>query len=191
MQLKFFLIYILLSVFVASCGKTDHQKKLEAREKLVYQEEQRLNALEQQLRLREIVIFRREMQLDSLKNKNDTIGIKNLQLVGNWQVSMQCTEATCEGYAVGDTKTEQWNISYQNDKVIVTAMSNKKVIRIYWGLFNGTSLNLKAMPPPDAESQINVVLNPDVLDKNLMDGRRVIEKGGNCRVVFVLKLEKL
>ena len=191
MNIKIVFIFFLLSIIVVSCGKSDRQKKLESREKQLVQQEQQLFALEQQLKLQMQDLAIRERQLDSLKNENDSIGVQNLQLVGNWQVSMQCTEATCEGYAVGDTKTEQWNITYANDKVLVKAMSNKKLIRVYSGIFSNNSLKLSAVPQPDPATNINVVLNPSATNENLMEGQRVIDRDTNCKVVFALKLQKL
>lgn len=190
MYSKSFTLLFLASILFLGCESRDTEKKLEFREQEVQRKEQQLLTLEQQLKLKEQELIKREQQADSLKVKTDTLGVYNPKLLGDWIVRMQCTEATCEGYAVGDTKTEQWNISYRNNKVIVKAMSNKKVIRTYSGLFKENSLNLKAQPAPDAVTEMRVVLNPHATNENLMEGQRVIDRGNNCRVVFALKVEK-
>jgi VCBS repeat-containing protein len=189
MHLKLFIIYTLATVLFLSCGKSDNRKTLEDREKEVQQKEQQLSVFEQQLKLKEQDLAKQQKQLDSLKSQNDTLGVFNVKLAGNWQVSMHCTEATCEGYAVGDTKTEQWSIAYEGNKVTVQAMANKKSVRTYSGLFTENSLKLKSLPPPDAQSKMSVTLSPHATNENLMEGQRVIDRG-NCRVVFSLKAEK-
>lgn len=190
MYSKLLIILFLASTLFSGCGSGDSEKKLETREQEVQRKEQQLLTLQEQLKLKEQELIKREQQADSFKVKTDTLGVYNPKLLGNWTVSMQCTEATCEGYAVGDTKTEQWNISYQNNKVIVKAISNKKVIRTYTGLFKENSLTLTAQPAPDADTEMKVVLNPHATNENLMEGQRVINRGNNCRVVFALKVEK-
>ncbi|MEJ6979516.1 hypothetical protein WG906_03590 [Pedobacter sp. P351] len=190
MYSKLFIPLFLASTFFLGCGSTDTEKKLDFREQEVQRKEQQLLILEQQLNLKEQELIRREQQADSFKVKTDTLGVYNPKLLGNWTVSMHCIEANCEGYAVGDIKTEHWNISYRNNKVIVKAMSNNKVIRTYSGLFKENSLNLKAQPVPDADTEMKVVLNPHATNENLMEGQRVIDRRNNCRVVFSLKVEK-
>ena len=129
--------------------------------------------------------------MDSLKRKAGTIGTFNPDITGNWTVTMQCTETTCEGYAVGDTKTEQWNIAYQGTRVVVKATANQRLVRSYTGLFNENTLKLTAQLPPNTETHMDVVLSPHHTSENLMEGSRVINRGGNCKVIFTLKAEKL
>ncbi|MEJ6981266.1 hypothetical protein WG906_12435 [Pedobacter sp. P351] len=190
-QKTFFSLFLLALVLFSGCGKSNSQKKLELREKELQLKEKKLLNLDQQLKLKEQDLSKREQRLDSLKNNDDTLGVYNPKLVGSWLITMQCIETTCEGYAVGDTKTEQWNIAYQNNRVIIKAISNKKIIRTYSGFFRENSLNLTAVPPPDAHTEMSVVLNPHDTNDKLMEGQRVIDRTGNCRVVFTLKAEKL
>ncbi|MGV3510037.1 MAG: hypothetical protein ACO1N7_12170 [Sphingobacteriaceae bacterium] len=190
MVLKFSSILLVVSIILSGCGKSANQKNIEKREKEIQQKEQQLKAFEQQLKLKEQNLLSREKQLDSLKTKADTIGVYNPKLVGNWRVNMQCIETTCEGSAIGDTKTEQWNISYNNNKVVANALSNKKIIRVYTGLFKENTLELKAQPT-DLETEMNVVLTPHSSTENLMEGRRIINHSGKCKIVYALKAEKI
>ena len=128
---------------------------------------------------------------DSLQKQADTVGTYNPNLEGNWSITMQCIETSCEGSAIGDTKTEQWNIAYQNNKVVVNATSNKKLIRTYTGIFKENTLELTAQQPLDTETHMDVMLTPHPTTANLMEGRRVINQGGKCKIVYSLKAEKL
>lgn len=185
----YFIVALMLSS-ISGCGNSETKRKLDLKEKELAQKEDSLLKFDHELKSREQQILKREQLLDSLKSQNDTLGVYNPKLIGTWLVTMQCTETTCEGYAVGDTKTEHWNISYQNNKVMVKAISNKKVIRAYSGLFKENSLNLIAVPPPDADTEMKVVLSPHTTNENLMEGQRIIDRANNCRVVFSLKVEK-
>ena len=55
---------------------------------------------------------------------------------------MTCIETTCPGSAVGDTKTETWDINYENNLIIAKAMANNKLVRVYTGSYDGTNLTL-------------------------------------------------
>ncbi len=46
------------------------------------------------------------------------------------------------GRLVGDTKTETWDLSYQNDRVIAKAMTGENLIRVYTGTFRNNLLEL-------------------------------------------------
>lgn len=181
-----FLLTMFLVAF--SCTDTDSQKTLELREKEVEQKEQILKLWEDQLKSKELELISRQHQLDSL-NRSDTLGVFNEKVVGSWKVTMQCIETTCEGSAIGDTKTEQWNISYQNNKVIVSAVSNQKVIRLYTGLFKDNSLKLAAQSASD-ETTMDVVLTPHPSMDKLMEGQRIINQSGRCKIVYALKAAK-
>lgn len=158
---------------------------------MVEQKERDLSERESQLKLREQELLIREGVIDSLNGQSDTIGTYEPLLAGNWTVTMECIETSCEGSAIGDKKTEHWRISYRNKRVIAQAFDNNKVIRTYSGLFKDNTLSLIALKTPDPETHINVVLIPHPDKANLMEGQRVINQGGKCRIVYQLKAEKI
>jgi hypothetical protein len=89
--------------------------------------------------------------LDSIQHLNDTTSKFNADLIGNWSTSMRCTETSCEGSAVGDTKSEKWEISYQDNQVKLKAFVNSQLIGEYSGLFSDDGLVVTAKRGP-AES---------------------------------------
>lgn len=178
-------------LFACACSSDDRLKKLEVREKEVTVKEQELHDWEQRLRSIENDLAKKERIIDSLNGKTNPHGIYNPALIGNWNVSMECTETNCEGSAIGDTKTEQWNIYYQGNRVIAKAMADKRPIRTYAGEFKENSLTLSAVQTPTPETHMDVVLSPHSTKANLLEGERVINQGGKCRIVYRLKAEKL
>ena len=184
--------FILAFILMASaCGESDNEKSLKDRKKKVEAREQQLLAWEQQLKLKEQSLTMLEKRLDSLKGPADTVGIYKPELVGNWAVTMQCIETSCEGSAIGDTKTEQWNISYQDNHVVAKVIADKKVIRTYTGYFKENSLELSARQVPETDTHMDVTFTPHPTTEGLMEGRRVINQGGKCKIVYAIKAEKL
>ena len=104
---------------------------------------------------------------------------------------MRCTETNCPGSAVGDVKTETWEITYQDRSLIAKAFDNKKLVRIYTGNFkeNGAVLNYTAEgQQSDENSNISVTLQKPV-DKKV-NGRREIIGVNQCKIIYDLELRK-
>ena len=187
---NYFTVIALLILFTA-CGKSSNTKKLELREMQLENKEQELRMLEQQLALREQALTLRERSFDSLNNAVDTIGIYNPLIVGSWKVTMECIETTCEGSAIGDTKTEQWNISYQNNRVVSRVVVDGKIARTYTGFYRENTLELSALQTPDPQTHMNVVLTVNPSVAKVMEGQRIIIQSGKCKIVYRLKAEKI
>ena len=112
-------------------------------------------------------------------------------LVGSWLVTMNCIETTCSGSAVGDTKTEQWDVTYQDNTVLAKAMSGQALVRIYTGRSAANSLQLTAQsdePSPQHAAKMNVTLA--LTRNNEMEGEREIIRADNCKIVYHLQLKK-
>jgi len=184
-------IALVFSLLISGCGNNEEKKNIAIREQNVLRREQELKLLDQQLKLKEQELAGREQRLDSADSVlRDSVGVYDAKIIGDWTISMQCTETNCTGYAVGDVKTEQWNISYDNNKVLVRAYVNKTVVRTYSGLFINNMVKLTANLS-DAQTRIDVILRPELTNEKLMSGRRVINHEGECRTVFDIRAEKL
>ena len=111
-------VVFLLPVFMLlGCDMRMREKELEKRRDSLNQQEKQLLFLKSQLELKSAELEAKEQRLDSMLKKTapvDSALPKQLFLVGRWNVKMVCTETTCPGSAVGDNKTEIWDISYQN-----------------------------------------------------------------------------
>lgn len=180
-----YLIFLAFTLLLSNCGEN---KK---REKEFEKREQKLKIWEQQISLREQALIKKEHIIDSLNSYSDTAGVVDPKLVGDWKITMECTETSCEGSAIGDTKTEHWNIYYQHSKVIAKVVANKQLIRSYSGFLKENTLELSLEQAPDSETQMRVVLNLNPALANLMEGQRIINQAGKCKIVYQLKAEKL
>ena len=189
--LKLNFIGIILSIsFLSACSNPEGSDQLQSREKKVSQKEEELKVFEQKLISRDIELRGREKFLDSLENIGDTIGIYNSKLIGNWTVNMKCIETSCEGSALGDTKTERWIISYHNSRVIVKVLSKNTITRVYQGVYTETGLTLHSRQlDGDILTSMNIQLNQISDDK--MEGIREINQGGRCKIIYSVGLSKL
>jgi len=186
-----FIIFLFLLFAVSSCDLRQREEALQKREASLNQKEQELLLKERTLQLKEEELAKRQQQIDSSK-KTDTTHIVNPALAGTWDVKMTCTETTCAGSAVGDTKNEEWVIAYEANTLLAKAMANGQVSRIYSGFSTGNIVELvenrTAAAGTEATSRMTVRLR--LVDETHMDGQREIVRDKDCKIVYALQLEK-
>ncbi|MDO9373790.1 MAG: hypothetical protein Q7T76_05215 [Ferruginibacter sp.] len=191
------LYLLLLSSLIASpgCSADEQEKMLQAKETKLNEKEQQLSIREQTIQLKEEELTRRQQLLDSTTVKvpalPDTLSRLHPQLPGVWNVTMRCTETTCAGSAVGDTKTEQWQLSFQNNNIIVQAMSDKKLLRIYTGSYIANFFELSShQEGVDQQQATKMLVKLQVKKADEMTGQREIIRENDCRIVYALELRK-
>lgn len=188
--MKRFVLYLLVLVFLSSgCDLRKREEQLQAKEAALNQKEQELLLKEKTLQIKEDELLLRERKSDSTI-KTDTTNLYNTAIIGFWAVKMTCTEATCPGSAVGDTKTEQWNISYEANTIIAKAMSDDKLVRTYTGIPGGQVIELVEGPHESAlQPATKMIVRLRLIDSTSMDGKREIIRN-NCKVIYDLQMEK-
>jgi hypothetical protein len=167
-----------------SCGYKEKEEQFKKRAQQLAEKEQVLMQWEQRLTLL-------EKELEDKKNKqiaDSTSATDSLQaqaFTGKWVVKMRCTETNCGGSAIGDSKTETWEIAYSNKAMIVNAFAGNELSRIYNGSFSQNRLEV-SNGQPGAESVIRVMLE---LKDNKMEGTREVERT-DCKIRYALTAEK-
>ena len=197
------IVFLGLWLMIATgCGLQEREKELEKKISEVNQKEQELLLKEKSLQVKEEELAQRKKLLDSSSKKSvvdsvakksvaDSVAVLHPELAGTWNVTMRCTETTCAGSAVGDTKNEQWVISYQDNTVIANAISDKKIVRVYAGSYNGNSIELSTQPDDaDPEQKTKMVVRLQVTKENEMAGQREITHADDCRIIYSLELKK-
>ncbi|MEO6832497.1 MAG: hypothetical protein ABI378_08670 [Chitinophagaceae bacterium] len=151
-----------------------------------------LSIREQALDLREQQISGREKKLDSTFRKiaYDSLVALHSDILGRWTVKMQCTETTCLGSAVGDTKNEIWEIKFENQFVIIDASSNGQLVRVYSGAYDGAGLKLSVKIDSVDASAANMEVRLMEISATEMQGEREIRQTNGCRILYSLKLKK-
>lgn len=174
------------------CGLRERELRLEKKENEINQKEQQLLLMEKQLQLREAALAEREKVKDSLPPQvvpADSTAVDST-ILGNWATNMRCTETTCEGSAVGDTKNELWTIEYESNAVIVKAMADKKLVRVYTGAYSENGLQLTAEQEPEAPSN-KIIVRLEQKNPNEMEGIREISRADECHIVYAVTLKKI
>ncbi|KAA5543968.1 hypothetical protein [Adhaeribacter rhizoryzae] len=186
---------LLFILMLFGCGIREREELVQKREAALARKEQELLVMENNLQLKEAELMKREQQLKTAQ-KPDTLaqpiaGDINLALVGAWSARMVCTETTCSGSAVGDTKTETWELSYQNNLVIAKAMTGENLARIYTGTYHNNLLELTENVELTAASPATkMVVRLTLLNPTTLVGQREIIRAGDCRIVYDLQLNK-
>jgi hypothetical protein len=185
------LIALILLMILCGCDSRQQEEALQKRETALNEREQLLLLKEKSLQLREEALLKQKSFFDSTIN-TDTTYLINTQLQGKWDVRMTCTEATCPGSAVGDVKTEQWELAYQGNKLIAKAMSNNQLVRVYTGFYTGNTIELvEDVTGTEAASLTKMVVRLRLVDNFRLEGEREIIRDNNCKVVYTLLAEKL
>lgn len=126
-------------------------------------------------------------QLDSLQADTLELGLYNPNLIGRWQVNMTCTETSCDGSAIGDTKAEQWQVSYLNESIVVQVINKGKITRTYKGNFTREGLLLEDRANRD-NGAITLVMK--FVSGGRMEGQRDISRP-ECSILYAVSAMKI
>jgi len=186
--MKYIILFSFLSFFIPACGLREREQELEKKMNEINQKEQELLLKEKSLQLREDELAKRKKQLDSTANNPaDSFFAKHTQVPGKWDVTMRCTETTCSGSAVGDTKNEQWELSFQNNGIVAQAFSDNKLVRVYSGKNANDLIQLSTEPDnADAALATKMIVRINVIEESNMHGTREIIRPDNCHIVYAL-----
>lgn len=190
--LKFIFLLFIITTF-SGCDLRMRERNLQQRADSINQKEQQLILLENQIAVKQTDLEQKERTLDSLLKKYitpDSLSAKNPLLVGRWNVRMICKETTCPGSAVGDNKTEVWEIGYQDNAVIAKAMVNNQLVRVYSGTANENQLILTAQQEA-ASMGTNISVTLLLKNETEMEGERKIIRPEECRIIYALQMQKI
>ena len=188
--MKNFLI-LLLVFFGTGCGLQERELELKKRQDELNRKEQELLLKERSLQVKAEELAQKEKTLDSTaKNTVDSI-VRYPQLPGKWSVVMRCTETTCSGSAVGDVKNEQWEMSYEGNTIVAKAFADNKLVRIYTGSYNGSTVELFTEPDnPDPALSTRMTVKFQEINETQVRGQREILRPDKCHVIYSLELNK-
>ena len=183
---QYSIVLFISLIFLQGCGLSEREKNLKKLQQEIAQKEQSLLAWEQRLKLKEESLDQAKQLIDSARLQGDSTFVYNPALSGKWTVKMTCTETTCEGSALGDTKTEQWDISYNKNTIVVKAYSGPVLIRVYVGGYKDNQLKI-IDERPNVDVSFKAALN--FINDKRMDGTREIQQK-DCKIVYALTAEK-
>lgn len=184
------LLPIILLFCTAGCDQRKREEELQKKEASLNEREQELLLKEKTLEAKEKELSKREHHLDSTE-VSVTTQLVNPVLAGTWSVKMTCIQTDCTGSAVGDTKTEQWNFSFQNQAIVVKAFAGEKLVRVYTGSYTGNAVELVEERLNDNKAPSSkIVVRLRIIDDTHLEGQREILRENDCRVVYALQVQK-
>lgn len=189
--MKFIVLFFsFLALSFSSCNLREKEEALNLKEAQLNEKEQELLLKERTLQLKEEELSRAKEKLDSTALV-DTTALFNQALIGTWAVRMTCTQTSCPGSAVGDTKTETWEINYQGKYVVARVMVNNELVRTYSGTYNGNTLELVQRTESSAtEPETNITIRLKLVNETQLEGTREIERIGDCKITYSVKMDK-
>jgi hypothetical protein len=192
--MKDLIIISLVLLFICSSCSTEEKKRMLAEKAAqLDRREQELQLRQQSLTMKEEELRKKEQQIDSASTRAaaDTLARLYPGLPGIYNVTMRCTETTCQGSAVGDTKSEKWQMAIEENQVIVQAMSDQKVIRVYKGGLLGNTIELIAQADTVTALQGgNMIVRLQQIRENQLRGVREIARQDDCQITYSLDLHK-
>lgn len=178
------LSFLLFSIFIfSSCGVEQKQRELQSKEEALDKREQELNLRQKTILATEAELLRKDSSANSFAVINDT-------LPGTWEVQMVCTESSCPGSAVGDTKKEVWVMNYQGNHLVARTKTGDQVTRVYTGIYTGHTIELvefRASTPN--EPATTMVVRLFFKNGTTLEGHREIIRE-DCRVMYSVKADK-
>lgn len=183
------LFILTAATFFLSCHSRQREEALNVREARLQQWEGQLQLREQALTQREDELASKARSADSLSR--DSAMLYEPRLVGRWSVKMTCSETTCSGSAVGDTKSESWEFSYTEDGLTAQVIEKGKVARLYHGqnTVNGIMLT-EDFANTATKPRTRITAHLNLTKDNIMEGQREIVRENDCRIVYALQLDK-
>ncbi len=171
----------------SGCDYKAQEKALKDKEAVLIIKEQQLNERELLLRQAEGA-FEQKQKIDS--SDTDSVFLIQNNILGSWNTRMICTQATCTGSAIGDTKNEVWTFVYNNNLVLVKASAGDKLIRIYTGkVVNNTIELVENIEPTADEPATKIAVRLKIQNERALDGQREILRP-DCKIVYSLQLSR-
>ena len=195
---RYLFCLLLLAPLLQGCGLQEREDAIRRKEEALLMREQTLLQKASELALKEKDLQKLELQLQQQLSTSlaDTLPPDTTryhqEVLGQWTTVMTCTETSCPGSAIGDTKTETWVFSYEQDHLVAKAMAGDKVTRIYTGRNTDTQvIELTAtVEATNAVPATKIVVRLNPTDRRTMDGQRHIIREGGCTIMYSLKLTR-
>lgn len=189
MAKKFILYFTLVMLFATGCGLRDREAALQQKEAAFAEREKQLQFKEKSLQLKEEALMVLKQQMDS--SQQDTKRLYNDTIVGMWNVKMTCIETSCAGSAIGDSKSETWQFTYQDKNILVKAMAGDKLVRIYSGTFDGENILLtEDIAHSTSAPGTKILVRLNLAGNGTMQGQREIIRENDCKILYRLQLNK-
>ncbi len=174
---------LLIAGLLYSCQDKERDLRLQQKEQELLAKEKELKALESD--------YKRLLRLsDSLyAQRVDTIPAIPEEYLGRWNGKMVCTESDCPDHAVGDQRSDVWEITTDGKRVQSRVYDKEKLIRVYNGTYGDEGLKLKYVSDSTAKRQTEMTILLNEFKEGRIRGTRKISTDG-CKAVYSVDLNR-
>ncbi len=179
-----FLISVLLLMLVG-CQEGDAQKQTD-----LHKRDSLLTVKEKEFALK-AADYQSLLELrDSLNMLKDSVNVNPLpvSITGNWTGKLVCTHSNCTDYVVGDVRTDEWQLSEEDGKIVAKNVNKTGVVRMYTGEYNGTEILLTSQNTPEAPVNRTFKIEFGTVSADRLAGTREIQVDQSCTSVFSIEL---
>ncbi len=185
--MKWIYFACLVLIVLPGCNFKEREKAIQEKENALALKEQQLNDRELALQLAEGEFAKKQL-VDTLHT--DSLFMVDNNILGQWNTKMICTQTTCSGSAIGDTKVETWTFYYENNQIVAKATSGEKLVRIYTGkVFNNAMELVENIESTLNEPTTKIVVRLKKQNERLLEGQREILRP-DCKIVYSLQLTR-
>lgn len=178
-NLPLLLLFFALGI---SCTPSEKEKDITIREKA-------LSTKEKELKAKEAEYLNLVAVRDSLQNaeieKSFSANIP-VEILGNWNGKMVCTESACAEHVIGDQRTDVWEFTKEGLRMVNKSGGE----RLFTAKVEGTQLRLNSEESPNINNSTEITLDLTISENGRLKGVRKLTGKDGCIASFSVDLEK-
>jgi hypothetical protein len=181
-------ISVLICVLFFSCADNSREKRLDAREQALAEEERKFSSKQQDYES----LIRMRDSLEAGRHK-DTIATHWPPTVkGMWSSKLVCTASGCGEYVIGDQKTNEiWNFTDDSARTLVSILNDQKLVRVYTGIYDSAVIRLGFKTDSGARRPVEMKVFIDNISAATMTGTQTIHFDSSCTAKFSVQLSRV
>lgn len=181
-----YVIPLVFSVALFSCGDNQKEKMLEQREAALKERERAFGKKEADYQL--LLQWRDSV----MQQRTDTTVVHRWpqELLGQWNSRIVCKASNCSDYVIGDTRNDIWEFTQDSTRLYVNVRDRKRLVRVYRARYENQQIQLFYATDSTAKKQVEMHVVLDEISANRLRGKRTVSLDGNCSATFEVTLTK-
>ncbi len=110
-------------------------------------------------------------------------------IIGKWNVTLKCTETSCDWVKVDDMKPETWLISKEGDLIKINVLDNKETASSYDGIFRGGSMRFQGTQFDGLRTGKSTII-ASIEKDDVIEGTREVLVDEPCKIVYTVTAKK-
>ncbi len=182
------IIFLLWIVFtLTACGNKDRQEELTEREVTLLEKEKQFALKEAEYKL----LLQVRDSVQSLEDNEPTPVAWPQGMAKKWNARVVCVASNCTDYVVGDQRSDVWELGDESGKLVVKAINNNKLVRLYLAQYENNAIRLHYITESAASKQVVMQVALTEITASRMRGVRAVSVDNKCTAVFSVELNRI